>query len=416
MNLERILETLKKINEFGDTGNGITRLAYTDIERKVAAFFKDLCQKEGLSVYQDECGNIIARRKGMMDDLPAVACGSHLDTVINGGRYDGALGVVAGLEVIRSLNEKNIKTLHPIEVIAFACEESARFGVSTIGSKAMAGKIIKESLKDLEGIDGKKFSDAFSACGLDFDQIDLATRSNQELEVFYELHIEQGPVLEQENKQIGIVTGIAAPTRYELFIRGKASHSGTTPMHLRKDAFLGAAEIALQIENAAKEESTKGTVATVGFCQVWPGAMNVIPDTVEMKVDIRGTNVASKRKVIEKLNAVIETVKINRKLDVVMKELCDELPILLPDNVTQNIAKGCSEIGATYMYMPSGAGHDAMNMAAICPTGLIFLPSIDGLSHHPDEYTNIEQIGMGVSLLENVITNSAKIYGSFSSV
>src|SRR5699024_4913132 len=218
------------------------RLAYTEIERQAVKYFIELFEAEGMTVKIDEVGNVIARREGTEPNLPAVVTGSHIDTVYNGGKYDGVIGVVAGLEVIRSLNEQQIETENPIEVIIFACEESARFGVSTIGSMALIGEFNKEYLK-LEDKDGISLQSAMEKNQIDVQKIDEAARKPEEIKTFYERHIEQGPGLENENKRRGIATGIAAPTRFHLEIFGEASHSGTTPMELRRDALLGAAEI-----------------------------------------------------------------------------------------------------------------------------------------------------------------------------
>ncbi|MBO8162162.1 MAG: Zn-dependent hydrolase [Brevibacillus sp.] len=403
MNVSRMEQTLQEINRIGRSTRGMIRLAYSPEEQAARDYLVTLCKQAGLQVRIDACGNVIARREGRNPELPAVACGSHLDTVIQGGRFDGTMGVVAALEVVRSLNDKGIETEHPIEIICFACEESSRFGVSTIGSKAMAGLLKKEQIAHLRDKDGVSIQEAFAACSLDFSQIEQAARRKEELRVFFELHIEQGPVLEQERKQIGIVNGIAAPTRLQVVVQGKASHSGTTPMHLRKDALAGAAEIVLELELAAKEEAHHGTVATIGVCEVKPGAMNVIPDSVELKVDIRGCSPASKAVVLKKLMYAFEAVKEERGLEIDWHLLSEEHPVHLDPAVAASIADSCEKLGFSYLHMSSGAGHDAMNMAKLCPTGLIFVPSTDGLSHHPDEYTAMEDIAAGVALLEEEI-------------
>jgi hydantoinase/carbamoylase family amidase len=400
VDLLRLINTLNEINEFGSSDKGLMRLAYSEQERKAVEYFTHLCLKEGLQVRMDSCGNLIARREGRNPNLPAVACGSHLDTVIQGGKYDGAIGVVAALEVVRSLNDKGIVTEHPIEIICFACEESSRFGVSTIGSKAMVGDLKKESVAELKDKNGISMSEAFTHCSLDFEDLKNCSRQKGELKAFLELHIEQGPVLEAENKQIGVVYSIAAPTRLLVHVQGKGSHTGTTPMNLRKDAFLGAAEIALDLEFAAQSESLNGTVATVGECDVKPGAMNVVPDSAQMKIDIRGTSAESKSVVLQKLMDSFERLKQKRGLKITWSLLSDEQPIQLDTEVIHSLSSTCDKLGISYIQMPSGAGHDAMNMAKICPTGMIFVPSRDGLSHHPDEYTSMEQIGVGAALLE----------------
>nr|WP_210023341.1 MULTISPECIES: Zn-dependent hydrolase [unclassified Paenibacillus] len=408
MEITRLESTLEEINKIGASENkGITRLAYTKEHWKANEYFIRKCKEEGMSVRMDPCGNIIARREGREPHLPVVACGSHLDTVQEGGKYDGTLGVVAGLEIIRSLNKKGITTRNPIEIISFACEESARFGVSTIGSKAMAGKISHESLEKLKDKDGISFREALAGVGLDLEGIGAAHRSRNEFKVFFELHIEQGPLLENSSVQVGLATGIAAPTRLEVTIRGKASHSGTTPMNMRKDALIGAAEIITGLEKAALAEQGHGTVATAGVCHVHPGAMNVVPDFVSLKLEIRGTVIQSRQAVLDRLFKLIYELEEQRGLEIATNILSDEDPVILDKHVLSYVSSRCDNLGITYQNMMSGAGHDAMNMAQLCPVGLIFIPSKDGLSHHKDEYSSIEQIAIGVSLLEHVMVQYA---------
>lgn len=410
MSVQRIEQTIEEINQFNSSHRGVTRLAYSEEEQKAKQFLIQLCEQEGLYVRTDACGNVIARREGRNSDLPAVACGSHLDSVIQGGKYDGTVGVVAALEVIRRLNEKGIATEHPIELICFTAEESARFGVSTIGSKAMAGLVEAAELSGLRDKQGVSIAEAFSACGLNIDRLAECKRGREQLKAFFEVHIEQGLTLETENRKIGIVTGIAAPTRLHVHIEGRAAHSGSTAMHLRKDALLGAAEIALALERAAKKEADNGTVATVGVLDVEPGAMNIVPGTVNMKIDIRGTSSRSKSNVLNELFKHFSRVERERSLSVKWQILSDEEPVQLDDEVIKNLADMSKDLQLSYRQMPSGAGHDAMNMARICPTGLIFIPSVGGVSHHPDEYTSIADIAAGIDLLEMAIRKWAVEY------
>lgn len=411
MRIERLEQALHEINRFGQTDCGVTRLAYSSAERQAVHDVAAQCEREGLSVRLDPCGNMIARREGLYPDWPAVAMGSHLDTVAQGGRYDGALGVAAALEVVRSLNERGVRTEHPIELIVFACEESARFGVSTVGSKAMAGALNEEALRRFTDRDGLSMAEAMADCGLSAGRLAECARAKKELKAFFELHIEQGPVLEQLNMPIGLATGISAPSRYTVQVQGRASHSGTTPMTGRKDAFLGAAEIALALEKAAKAEAAFGTVATTGVCEVKPGAMNVVPDAAELKLEVRGLSTASKERVIHRLTEAIAETGKARKLRIALQELGNETPVHLSAEVLDTLARLCGEKRLAYRLMPSGAGHDAMNMSLLCPSGLIFVPSRDGISHHPDEYTSSEQIAAGALLLERAVLYFAGISG-----
>ncbi len=397
------------INQYNTGDKGITRIAYSNEEQTCTHAFMRMCKAENLEIRMDSCGNVIARREGKIEGLPPVAMGSHLDTVYQGGKYDGVLGVTAALEVIKRLNEKKIETNHPIEVISFACEESSRFGVSTVGSKAMAGLFEKEKYRHLKDKDGITLEDALSYCALDINGIDQASRVNEEFKAFFELHIEQGPVLVNNHKKIGIVTGIAAPLRLIVRITGKASHSGTTPMNMRKDALLGAAEIALELEKVAKAEEDFGTVATLGVMEVFNGAMNVVPGDVELKIDMRSTSLQSRQRVQDHLVQTIASIKENRKLEIESIEISSEEPVLLSPEINNALEMVCKDKNIPYQLMQSGAGHDAMNMTRLCPVGLLFVPSVDGISHHPNEYTAIEDILIGIDVLEEAVLRFAVV-------
>jgi hydantoinase/carbamoylase family amidase len=400
---ERYQTLLNKINQYSSGEKGITRIAYTNEEQACLHALMRMCQDVKMKVRLDNAGNMIARREGRNNDLPPVVIGSHIDSVYQGGKYDGVVGVTAALEVVNRLNEKGIETEHPIEVIAFACEESSRFGVSTVGSKAMAGKFQKEKYQHLKDRDGISMEKAFSLCALDFNRIEEASREGETFQAFFELHIEQGPVLENEQKNIGLVTGIAAPARSIVKISGKASHSGTTPMTMRKDAFLGAAEIALELEKAANLEQNDGTVATVGVVDVMPGAMNVVPGDVELKIDIRSSSIESRQRVLEHLQKSIVAVGERRELEIERVEISMENPVKLSPEVIDTLKDLCEDKKYPYKIMQSGAGHDAMNMIGFGPVGLIFIPSEDGVSHHPNEHTDLADILVGIDLLEAAV-------------
>jgi len=406
---KRFEALLATINQYNTGDKGITRIAYSNEEQTCTHAFMRMCKAENLEIRMDSCGNVIARREGKIEGLPPVAMGSHLDTVYQGGKYDGVLGVTAALEVIKRLNENKIETNHPIEVISFACEESSRFGVSTVGSKAMTGLFEKEKYRHLKDKDGITLEDALSYCALDINGIDQASRVNEEFKAFFELHIEQGPVLVNNHKKIGIVTGIAAPVRLIVRITGKASHSGTTPMNMRKDALLGAAEIALELEKVAKAEEDFGTVATLGVMEVFNGAMNVVPGDVELKIDMRSTSLQSRQRVQDHLAQTIASIKENRKLEIESIEISSEEPVLLSPEINNALEMVCKDKNIPYQLMQSGAGHDAMNMTRLCPVGLLFVPSVDGISHHPNEYTAIEDILIGIDVLEEAILRYAVV-------
>ncbi|SDI35894.1 Zn-dependent hydrolase [Natribacillus halophilus] len=406
-----IRSNLNTLNEFSRTDNGVTRLAFSTEEQKGKKFMRTLFQNEGLAVREDEIGNMIARREGINPQAPAVAIGSHIDSVIEGGEYDGTIGVLSGLEVVKRLNKKQIVTTNPVEIIVFTCEESTRFGVSTIGSKVMTGLSKTEGLGNLKDFDGKTFAEVLEEVGLDITKISRAKRSSYDLKLFLEMHIEQGPLLQQLGKKIGVVTGIASPTRLQLRVQGKASHSGTTQMHNRKDALTGASEIALEVEKLGRSEANNDTVATTGVFGVGPGVMNVVPGSVEMKIDIRSTSPTSKQYVLEQVIKKIGQIKTERDLSIEWNLLSDEKPVHLSSEVITSLSRNCKELSIPYTAMSSGAGHDAMNMSYICPTGLIFVPSCDGISHHPDEYTEVEDMILGIDVLEKTMLEWAGVSG-----
>lgn len=400
MNKNRIKTTFNHLSTYSETKKGISRIAYTDVEQNALTYLIKKFKQANLTVKKDAIGNVIARREGMNNNLPIVSCGSHIDSVYAGGKYDGTIGVIAALEIMNDLNEKGIQTKHPIEVIIFACEESARFGVSMIGSKAMAGLLEDNAGETLFDSDHISLREAINDCGLNWKEMKTAERAKSEYKVFLELHIEQGPVLEVEQKDIGIVTGIAAPTRYIVEIEGVAAHSGSTPMYYRKDAFLGAAEIAICLEQVARRESESGTVATIGICDINQGAMNVIPGNVNLNIDIRSISELSKQKVIDELFVKIKQIKRDRGLFIQTKELCNESPVKMDEQVIASLKRTCKAHHFSYLLLPSGGGHDAMNMTTLCPTGLIFIPSKAGLSHNPEEHSELESIHKGAFLLK----------------
>ena len=409
MDVKRFQEEISMISSFTSNPTGIFRLAYSEEERKAVDYLKVQLEEEGMNTKFDSAGNLIARREGEQSDLPAVAMGSHIDSVYDAGPFDGVAGVLAALDVVRELNKMDVKTLYPIEIIIFACEESSRFGIATVGSKAMAGILEPEKVSNLTDKDGKTFKEVLKFNQLDIEKIKLATRKPEDLKSFIEVHIEQGPVLEQKGLDIGIVSAIAGPVRFRIVIEGCASHSGTTPMDYRKDALLGASEIVLELEKAAKEEKAFQTVGTVGVLSVIPGGMNIVPGETRMDVDIRGTDIESRQRVVNRLYQALEDVKLKRGMKATITCLTDEHPIHMNSDVIYHLQQICDNLKLKYTIMPSGAGHDAMNMAKLCPSGLIFVPSKAGLSHNPDEFTAIDQISKATAVLRDYILENAVV-------
>lgn len=408
INLNRVQNLIEKLAFISSVPNELTRLAFTEEDEKAHNMIIELCKEYDLSIRRDSIGNLFIRKAGKEDFLPAVAFGSHIDTVVNAGKFDGPLGSVAGLEILLQLCEQNIQTRYPLELIIFTCEESSRFNFATLGSKVMCGIVNQEKLSSLRDKQEKSLSEAMAEVGMNFNLVNQAKRDAKEFKCFFELHIEQGPRLENEGKTIGVVTGIAAPIRAIVKIKGQADHSGATAMHYRHDALLGGAELSLAIEQAAIQAG-HSTVATVGNITAKPGVMNVVPGYCELLVDIRGTHVQARDSVFELLQEEISKVSEKRGLLIELQLISKDNPIVLPENMVNQIAETAHSLGYSYEIMPSGAGHDAMHMATLCPTGIIFVPSHLGISHNPLEFTDWKDIEAGIKVLQKVILEQAEV-------
>ncbi|MBN6066619.1 Zn-dependent hydrolase [Aggregatibacter actinomycetemcomitans] len=408
INLQRVQHIIEKLASISSVSGELTRLAFTSEDEKAHALIVELCRHHDLSVRRDPIGNLFIRKAGKDDHLPAVAFGSHIDTVVNAGKFDGPLGSIAGLEILLQLCEQGIQTRYPLELIIFTCEESSRFNFATLGSKVMCGLVTQEKLSQLRDKQGKGLAEAMAEIGMDFNLVNQAKRHADEFKCFFELHIEQGPRLENENKTIGVVTGIAAPIRGIVKIQGQADHSGATAMHYRHDALLGGAELSLAIEQAAINAG-HSTVATVGNLTAKPGVMNVVPGYCELLVDIRGTHTEARDSVLHALQQEIETVAKKRGLSIEFQLISKDSPIVLPQDMVTRIETAAASLGYSYEIMPSGAGHDAMHMATLCPTGMIFVPSHLGISHNPLEFTTWEDVEAGVKVLQKVVLEQAEI-------
>lgn len=393
--LAKNFETLRKITAEGE---GITRIAFSDADWQARDFVIDLMKEAGLAIRIDGFGNVIGRREGIDPCAPVVMLGSHLDSVPNGGNFDGVVGVLGAIEVINCMNEADFKNDHPIELVVFMSEESSRFGVATLGSKTMCGHMDRDTLKNLVDKQGNSLYEVLKSRGLDADHIEDAAYRNP-LKAFMEIHIEQGKVLENMKKQIGIVTGIAAPTRMKVILNGKADHSGATPMNMRYDGLCAAAEIILQVEKLAKEETDFPVVGTVGIVQVNPGVMNVVPGKVEIGIDIRSISMETKTKVVESLFDEINEITKSREIPAEVKMLASETPVKLNADMVEFLEGICKETSYESIKMPSGAGHDAMHWAEVTHTGMIFIPCKAGISHNPAEWAEMKDIAAATEIL-----------------
>ena len=392
--LEQNFAMMKK---FSLPGDGITRLAFSNEDWEARAFIMDLMKQAGLDIRIDDFGNIIGRRDGVNTKAPVVMCGSHIDSVPHGGNFDGVLGVLGAIAVINMMNDNGFRNYNPIEIVVFMCEESSRFGVATLGSKAMCGELSVDKMKLLKDAAGKSLYDILLGRGLKPDKVKKTLQADK-LKACVEMHIEQGKVLETLHKSIGIVTGIAAPTRIKLKLIGKADHSGATPMGMRNDALCAAAEIILAVEKTAAD-SAKPVVGTVGIVKAMPNVMNVIPGEVELGIDIRSIYAHEKDNTVADIEKSIKAITDKRKIKYSLEILSDEKPVTLSPFVIDTIEAACAEKKADYHKMPSGAGHDTMHLAEFAPAGMIFIPCRDGISHNPAEWADMKDIVTGIDVL-----------------
>jgi N-carbamoyl-L-amino-acid hydrolase len=403
-NLQRIQEDLKALAAIGATPEGgATRLAWTKQEREAHRLAAEWMAEAGLKVWVDAVGNSFGRRDGQDNGLPAIMVGSHLDTVNDGGNLDGTLGFVGGLEMIRILNERGVVTKRPVTLAVFAGEEAVRFADTCMGSKLLTGTMARPLLDKLKDAQGVTPAEAMRSVGFDPDRLADARWDPATIAAYLELHIEQGMVLEKLGKKIGVVSAIAAATRYRVVLTGSADHSGATPMGARKDALAAAAEIVLGVERIASSEAGPTTVGTVGILKVKPGAMTVIPGEAELGIDIRDTVPEPKKVASDKIVAMMEDVCHRRNIGLQMTQLLDDVPGKMAPVVQEAVILAAEKLGYAYNLMPSAAGHDARIMSFVTRTGMIFVPSRAGISHNPKEYTEPADILAGVQVLEEAI-------------
>lgn len=401
---ERLQKDFAAMAQLTGLGEGVNRLAFTDADWEGRQYIIDCMIDAGLDVEIDGFGNVIGYKIGTNPDLPVVMVGSHTDSVPNGGNYDGVVGVLSAIEAVRSMIDDGFEHEHTIAVVDFMCEESSRFGAATLGSKAMRGKLTLNDLHRLVDTQGISLYDSLKERKLHPDAIE-SMAYNRPVKAFIEMHIEQGKVLEHEQKQIGIVSGIAAPERFYVTIRGNADHSGATPMNLRHDALCGASKIILGIEEVTSMQEEPPVVGTVGIAEVVPGAMNVIPGAIKLGVDIRSISKVARDSVVFLIKELIDVIAEKRGLSYTIEPISKDHPVSMHPLMVKEIERAVTSLQLEYMIMPSGAGHDAMHWAEVAPTGMIFIPCRDGISHNSAEFAAMDDIVAGAEVLENVIKN-----------
>lgn len=398
------LDTLAAVGATGDGGN--CRLALTDDDaggrELVVGWMRDL----GLEVRVDRVGNVVATRAGTEPTLAPVMTGSHIDTVRTGGRYDGTLGVLAGLEVVRALDEAGVRTRRPLAVAFFADEEGSRFAPDMLGSLTYVGGLALEDALVVVGIDGAVLGDELARIGWAGE----AAVPGPVPHAFVELHIEQGPVLEEAGRVIGAVTGVQGISWQELTLTGQSNHAGTTPMRLRRDPALVAAEVTSAVRRLARELGGH-QVGTVGRVELHPNLVNVVAARAALTVDLRNTDGVTLADAERRLAAQVAEMAAGEGVEHAWRSLARFEPVVFDPTVVDRVEAAATACGHPVMRLPSGAGHDAQMLARVCPTGMVFVPSRGGVSHNPAEHTEPEHLAAGAEVLLDVLVDLAGVDG-----
>lgn len=402
INGERLQQRIAALAEVGAIdGGGCARLALSDADRAGRDLVCSWMRELGLAVTVDAIGNVVGVRAGRVDG-PAVMTGSHIDTVRTGGRFDGNYGVLAGLEVVAALNEGGLSTEHPLAVAFFTNEEGARFAPDMLGSLVYTGGLALDAALATTGIDG-------ASVGAELARIGYAGPAPVPAaapRAFVELHVEQGPVLDREGLDIGVVESVQGISWTEIEIRGTSNHAGTTPMALRRDAGWAAGSIINFVRELAQELGGD-QVATVGRIEFFPNLVNVVPNRAVLTVDLRNTDEKRLRIAEARLAAHLDALRDAEKVEISTRKLARFAPVRFDPAMCERIETHARALGLATRRMPSGAGHDAQMLAAVCPTAMIFVPSVDGISHNVREYTHARHIEAGAQVLLAVLTELA---------
>ena len=399
--IEDVQDCEKLFDSFYDVGctetGGVTRLGYSAQEDQMHEVFAGLAKELNCKILKDEVGNTYASNANGKEYY---LIGSHLDSVIEGGRYDGVAGIIAGLMVMRWAREDGVNI--PLRVGAFRCEESSNFGCCTIGSGLITKEIYKQDVGSLVSKAGKSLEQIFRERSLNLHP----SRING-VKQYLELHIEQGKVLEEAGTPVGIVQTIAGPRRFKLYLRGMAEHSGATPMGMRCDAMCAASEIILELERIGNREAVYQSVATVGVVNNHPNALNVIPGEVELGVDIRGIEVSSLDRIEREMRESARRICKKRGIEYLEVKTSEIPPIDMSEDVQNGLEMAARRLGVNCRRMVSGAGHDAMSFAGICNTGMVFIPCVKGVSHNRMEFASITDICEGARVMYEYLKEEA---------
>jgi N-carbamoyl-L-amino-acid hydrolase len=400
---DRLVSEIEELASISEAGPPVvTRIVFSPSDLKARAWMRARLQEAGLTVRVDAVGNTFARWNGSDPGAPAIGTGSHIDAIPNAGKYDGVVGVLGGLEAIRALRQTGFRPKHSIELLIFTSEEPTRFGIGCLGSRLLSGTLSAEAARRLTDDSGATLEDVRRAAGFggDLDQVVLRPGYYQ---AFIELHIEQGPWLERQQIPLGVVTKIAAPASLRLLVEGSGGHAGGVLMPDRRDALCAAAELILAIEDAARTSGAIDTVATVGICEVFPGAVNSIPSRVRLSVDIRDTDLQRRDQVMDSLEAACQAISAKRQVSTHSELLNADAPADCAREIIDALSRACRHYQLKFIPMVSRAYHDSLLMAHIASVAMLFIPCRNGYSHRPDEYASPEDICRGTLVLAETL-------------
>ncbi|HLX71511.1 MAG TPA: M20 family metallo-hydrolase [Verrucomicrobiae bacterium] len=380
----------------------VTRVLFSEADLRGREFVKALCRDAGLALRTDAVGNIFARWKGVNDQLPPVATGSHIDAIPNAGKFDGVVGVLGAIEAIRALKRAGYQPLRAIELIIFTAEEPTRFGIGCLGSRMLSGVLNKEKAAAIRDRDGKSLDTWRREAGCTGELASVQLTDNA-YAAFVELHIEQGPILERENTAIGIVEKIAAPSTLRMQLTGVGGHAGAMLMPERHDAGLAGAEIALAVERSVTGTDSPDTVGTTGVFRIEPGAVNSVPCAAHLEIDVRDTRVATRDHALKQIEIAASEICRRRGIILQMDRLNADPPAVCDPTLVEMAIAVCKQLKMSHKKMISRAYHDTLFMAQICPSTMIFIPCRGGVSHRPDEFSSAEQIEAGVIVSSHIL-------------
>jgi len=404
----RLTSEIEELATFSDAeAPAVTRIVFTPTDLKARAWMTARCEAAGLAVRQDAIGNMFARWNGLDPSAPIVGTGSHIDAIPNAGKYDGVVGVLGGLEAIRALQLAGFHPRHSIELLVVTSEEPTRFGIGCLGSRLLSGTLSADAARKLTDNDGASVEDVRRKVGLvgDLGQVKLPSSYYK---AFVELHIEQGPVLEREHQPLGVVERIAAPASLRITVEGAGGHAGGVLMPGRRDALCAAAELILALEHAARTSGAIDTVATVGICDVFPGAVNSIPAKVRLSVDIRDTSLQRRDAVMQALEEACTATSAKRNVAIHSELLNADAPAESGPAIVAALRQVCKKHSFSFLPMTSRAYHDSLFISRIAPVAMLFVPCRNGYSHRPDEYASPEDIARGALVLAETLAMLAE--------